>query len=415
MLNEILKELFSYTATDIKLGLNNIEKICSELGEPQKNYKVIHIAGTNGKGSTSTMIERGLIEAGYRVGKYTSPHILRFNERIVVDGFEIKDEEIVYYYSIIKEIIERLEIKATFFEITTAIMFKYFSDKKVDYAVIEVGLGGSYDATNVVNSDYAVITNVTYDHLEFLGNNLFQIAKEKAGIIKKNSKVFIGSSQEHLIQAISEKSKNYIDVEKKYCTNSTFELDFEKFITKISIAGREYRLALFGEHQYKNFLLAYEVLRGLGVKESQIERMAESVEWKGRFETIKIKDKIVILDGAHNEDSAKVLTNALEKGIRKEEIVAIVSILKDKEIEKIVKLLEENVSKIIFTSLIENKRGESAKELFENSENKKNKLYYESLEEAFETSLKMESRYILVCGSFYLLAKFKERLLNEAL
>ena len=415
MLEVILKELYSYTASGIKLGLENIEELCNELGNPQKDYKIIHIAGTNGKGSTSTIIEKSLIEAGYKVGKYTSPHILKFNERIVVDGEQIKDNEIVDYYMMIKKVINRLQIRPTFFEITTAMMLKYFSDKKVDYAVIEVGLGGRYDATNIVDGDYAVITNVSFDHMEFLGDTLYQIAKEKAGIIKRNSKTFVGSSEENLIKAVSERKNDYINVMERYKENSSYRLDFERFITVISIDNNSFELSLFGKHQYNNFILAYAVLKDIGIEDEIIKRISNSIKWQGRFEVLDSGKRKIILDGAHNEDSVKVLADTLDMGIKNDDIVAIVSVLKDKEYKKIISILEDKVSEIIFTSLKENGRGQSAKELFESCDNKEHKYVFEDIEEAYQMALKMDKKYILVCGSFYLLTKFKERVLNETL
>ena len=152
-INKLLEELYSYSLFGIKLGLENIKKICDYLGNPEKKYKIIHITGTNGKGSTSTIVETVLLEAGYSVGKYTSPHILKFNERIRANGKDITDKDIALSYAKVKEAVENLGITPTFFEVTTAMMFLYFAEKKVQYAVLEVGMGGRYDATNVADGD----------------------------------------------------------------------------------------------------------------------------------------------------------------------------------------------------------------------------------------------------------------------
>ena len=168
-INELLDELYSYSMHGIKLGLENIKKICEELGNPQDSYKIIHIAGTNGKGSTATTLETILLEAGYSVGKYTSPHILKFNERIRADREDISDEDIAHYYEEVKKAVENAGVKPTFFEVTTAMMFKYFQDKKVDYVVLETGMGGRFDATNITKAELCMITNVTLDHTEYLG------------------------------------------------------------------------------------------------------------------------------------------------------------------------------------------------------------------------------------------------------
>lgn len=178
-INELLDELYSYSMHGIKLGLENIKKICEELGNPQDSYKIIHIAGTNGKGSTATTLETILLEAGYSVGKYTSPHILKFNERIRADREDISDEDIAHYYEEVKKAVENAGVKPTFFEVTTAMMFKYFQDKKVDYVVLETGMGGRFDATNITKAELCIITNVTLDHTEYLGDTIYKIAREK--------------------------------------------------------------------------------------------------------------------------------------------------------------------------------------------------------------------------------------------
>lgn len=409
-MEKLLNELYSYSLHGIKLGLKNIEDICEAMGNPQKNYKIIHVAGTNGKGSTSTTIEQVLIEDNRRVGKYTSPHILKFNERISVNGIEISDEEIAYYYSYVKSIIEALKLTPTFFEVTTAIMFKYFSDKKIEYAVIEVGMGGRYDATNIVDGDICVITNVSLDHTDFLGKNIYEIACEKAGIIKKKSKVIVGSSNLEFLKEIEEKSKNYINVLEKY-KESRYFLDFKSYKTIIEIEDTTYNFSLFGNYQYKNFLCAYEVLKELGIEKKVIQKGVEKVKWQCRFEIIVTDKNVIILDGAHNEDGMQTLCDTLRAGFKKDEIIAVVSMLKDKDSKKILEILENNVSKIIFTSLSENMRGESALELFEKS-NKEDKDYREDLIEAFNLAKAENKKAILFCGSFYLLSKFKEEVLK---
>lgn len=410
-IEKLLNELYSYSLHGIKLGLKNIEDICKAMGNPQKDYKTIHVAGTNGKGSTSTTIEQVLIEDGRKVGKYTSPHILKFNERISVDGVEISDENIAYYYSYVKSIVEELKITPTFFEVTTAMMFKYFSDKKVEYAIIEVGMGGRFDATNIIEGDICVVTNVSLDHTDFLGKNIYEIACEKAGIIKRNSKVIVGSSNSEFLKGIEEKTKNYVNIIEKYKDSKCF-LDFIKYKTIIQIDNVMYNFSLFGDYQFKNFLCAYEVLMELGVKPEVIQKGVEKVKWQCRFEIISAGENIIILDGAHNEDGMKTLCDTLKSGFEKDEIVALVSILKDKDSKKIIEILEGSVSKIIYTSLSENARGQSALELFKKS-NKINKDYKENIVEAFNLAKLEKKKVILLCGSFYLLSKFKEEVLNN--
>lgn len=408
-IDEVLQEIYDYSLYSEKKELENIEILCKKLGNPQKNYKIIHVAGTNGKGSTSTMIEKVLVAAGYRVGKFTSPHILRFNERIALNENNITDEDVIKYYKIVKEIVILTKIKPSFFEIITAMMFKYFADKKIEYLVLEVGLGGRLDSTNIADGDITVITNVSYDHTEILGNSLEEIAKEKMGIIKENSYIVIADESDILKKLVK---KEYVNVLEKY-SNSRYSLDFLNFKTNIYIDEKEYKCSLFGAHQYKNFLCAYEVLKKIGVEDRLIQKEISNVYWPGRME-ILIREKIIILDGAHNEDGIKKLIETITKKYKKEEIVAIVSILKDKNYNIMLEELENNISEIIYTSLSENKRGQKAKELYKISKHKKNKKYEEDILRAYEVAKNLkDKKIILVCGSFYLISKFKKEVLKD--
>ena len=194
--NQAIEWLYSFEKYGIKLSLERIVFICEKLGDPQNNYDVIHVGGTNGKGSVCKYISSILTSAGYRVGLYTSPHIQNFSERFVINNNVISEDEIVLLVEKVKSIVDEM-IKSnnipTFFEITTAMTFEYFFDKKVDYAVVEVGLGGRFDATNIVNPIVSVITNVTLEHQDRLGNTIDEISFEKAGIIKENTPVITGA------------------------------------------------------------------------------------------------------------------------------------------------------------------------------------------------------------------------------
>lgn len=405
-IQELLDELYSYSLHGIKLGLDNIEKICKALGNPQNNYKTIHITGTNGKGSTSTIIETVLLKAGYSVGKYTSPHILKFNERIRVNGEEISDKDIVEMYKIVKEKITELKIKPTFFEVTTAMMFLYFSKKKIEYAVLEVGMGGRFDATNIVNSDIAIITNVSLDHTEYLGKTIYEISREKAGIIKSGSYVIVGDNQEDFIKAIKEKTDNFINIVEKY-NNIKYKLNFIKFNTDIFIEDRKYQLSLFGDYQVKNFLCAYEALIKLKISDAIIKEAVKEVIWQCRFEIYK-KNPITILEGAHNIDGIKNLKKIIEKEYTKDDVILIVSILKDKKIEEMLKICKNISNNIILTSLNKNYRGLSARELYEFSDKSNIFSIMEDIKEAYNFAKSLNKKIIIVCGSFYTCEKFKK-------
>lgn len=407
-IEKLLDELYSYSMHGIKLGLENIKTLCKEMGEPQKDYKVIHVAGTNGKGSTSTTIETILLEAGYRVGKYTSPHILKFNERIRANGQDITDEDIVKYYQLVKDIVAKTGLRPTFFEMTTAMMFKYFSDLKLDYVVLETGMGGRFDATNVCEADICVITNVGLDHIEYLGDTIYKIAKEKAGIIKNCPKVIVADSNPEFLKAISEEKAEIINVLEKY-KDARMKLDFKKFVTRIEIGEEGYDFSLFGDYQFKNFLTAYEVVTELGIDREIIKKACKKVVWQCRFERY-FEKPLVILDGAHNEDGMRELCKIIEQGYRSDEVVIITSILKDKDVKHMLKLMRKISDNIVFTSLEDNPRGTTGEKILEQLEEKRGCLVENDMKKAYEIAKNLNKKIIVVCGSFYTLSKFKEEI-----
>ena len=407
-INELLDELYSYSLFGIKLGLDNIQKICDELGNPEKKYKIIHITGTNGKGSTSTIIETVLLEAGYSVGKYTSPHILKFNERIRANGKDISDEEIALTYEKVKNAIKNIGITPTFFEVTTAMMFLYFAEKKVEYAVLEVGMGGRFDATNVADGDIAVITNVSLDHTEYLGKTIYDIALEKSGIIKEKSFVVVGDSDKEFLKAVSEKKKTFINTEEKY-KDVRYNLNFKNFMTEIYINEKKFNLSLFGDYQVKNFLCAYEALKHLGISEEIIEKAVSKVVWQCRFERFS-QNPLTILEGAHNIDGILNLKKILTHEYKPDEIVMIVSILKDKKVKEMLEVCESFSDKIILTSLSDNPRGLSGEKLLEYTDKSSIFSVEDNIKKAYETAEKSNRRIIAVCGSFYTCERFKKEI-----
>ena len=407
-INELLDELYSYSLFGIKLGLDNIQKICDELGNPEKKYKIIHITGTNGKGSTSTIIETVLLEAGCSVGKYTSPHILKFNERIRANGKDISDEEIALTYEKVKSAIKNIGITPTFFEVTTAMMFLYFAEKKVQYAVLEVGMGGRFDATNAADGDIAVITNVSLDHTEYLGKTIYDIALEKAGIIKEKSFVVVGDSDKEFLKAVSEKKKTFINTEEKY-KDVIYNLNFKNFMTEIYINEKKFNLSLFGDYQVKNFLCAYEALKHLGISDEIIEKAVSKVVWQCRFERFS-QNPLTILEGAHNIDGILNLKKILTHEYKSDEIVMIVSILKDKKVKEMLEVCESFSDKIILTSLSDNPRGLSGEKLLEYTDKSSVFSVEDDIKKAYETAEKSNRRIIAVCGSFYTCERFKKEI-----
>ncbi|MFH2028345.1 MAG: folylpolyglutamate synthase/dihydrofolate synthase family protein [Nanoarchaeota archaeon] len=376
--NHALKFLYRLEGKKYNLSLDAIIYLLKKLDNPQQKLKVIHVAGTNGKGSTCAMISSILIQAGYRVGMYTSPHLIRFNERIQINGKSISDSDLLKYFNKAFKAYKN----ETFFEFTTAMAFLYFFEKKVDYLVLEVGLGGRLDATNVVDPLVSVITNIGLEHTEYLGKTIGKIAYEKSGIIKERRPVVTGAVGEAL-DVISKSAKQKRS--KLYVVRKD---------------GKHLKLGLNGEFQRHNALMAIktiEVLR-LGIDKKIIDRGLLSVKWPGRLEFIS--DNILV-DCAHNLHAVKVLKRELVKIKKKyKRIILVIGILSDKKYNEMLNALEPVVDYFVITrpSI---KRAASPSTLFKFV--KKDKKIIDDVKEAFEYAKKTASKYdlILVTGSIY--------------
>ena len=442
-INEVLEKIFNMRTinkriTEESLNQNNekLKKIYELLGEPCKNKKIIHIAGTNGKGSTATFLENIFFAGGYSVAKFTSPHILKFNERILINKKMISDENVVKYYEIVMDILEKNLLQINFFEITTFMALLYFEEKTPDFIFLETGLGGRYDATNVVNSTIAVITNISFDHVSLLGNSLDKIADRKAGIIKNRQLCIYAQNLTELENAVKKETDNSINVLKKY-DNFQVELDTQNYKTIVKILENEnldkfeniedkknkYKLKKivilprFGKFKANNFLLAYEIAKIYGIGDEIIQKGLDEISLAGRFEIFSPKP-ITILDVAHNDDSVRVLVENLNELFKNDEVIFILSILGTKDIANIFERILEKNYKIFITSLKEVTYGLSANEIKKNLENANiliNNIIFEdnildAYNQAKEMVLEKNSRYkaIVVCGSFYEIAKFKK-------
>ena len=407
-IDNILNKIFELRAVP-KKNLNNIKFVLKKLGNPEKNLKIIHIAGTNGKGSAASMLESVLITAGYNVGKFTSPHIIKFNERIVYNKKEIPDEEIAGFFDIIEKITEKYNIYLNFFEVTTIIMFCYFNKLKPDYTIIECGLGGRLDATNTGNSYLSVITNISFDHTAVLGNTLKEIAFEKAGIVHDGQICIFAGNHSELTEAVKNKTDNFVDIMTKY-KNIDISLDKTTLHTKISLNNSIFEIPLYGIFQGWNFLLVYETAKILKIEDSIIAKGISDVKWPGRFE-IYSKDPLIILDAAHNTDSVKVLRDNILSLYPKSETAVIISVLKDKNINEIFSLAEEFTDNIFCTSLSESHRGFTSEELKNVIKRNDPSIEYyfdDDLEKITRKALSLNKKILIVCGSFYLISKFKE-------
>ena len=426
-IDEILEKIFNMRTinkriTKESLNQNNekLKKIYELLEKPCENKKIIHIAGTNGKGSTATFLENIFFAAGYSVAKFTSPHILQFNERILVNKEMISDEDVVKYCEAVMNVLEKNRLQINFFEITTFVALLYFKEKNPDFIFLETGLGGRYDATNIVKSTIAAITNVSFDHVALLGNSLYEIADRKAGIIKDGELCIYAQNLGELEEAVKRETDNSVNVLEKY-KNLQVELDNRNYKTVVKITENKnlektFVLPLFGKFQANNFLIAYEIAKIYEIGDKAIQNGVSQISLAGRFEIFS-QDPTTILDVAHNEDSVKVLTENLNELFKDDEVIFILSILGTKNIVTIFeKILGKNY-KIFITSLKEVTYGLSADEIKKNLEDSnistKNIIFEDDILEAYnkvkEMVLKKDNSYkaIVVCGSFYEIAKFK--------
>jgi dihydrofolate synthase/folylpolyglutamate synthase len=354
---QTLDYLYGLEKFGMIFGLTQEERILDAIGNPHKEVQAIHIGGTNGKGSTAAMISSILQREGYRVGLYTSPHLIRFTERIKVNGKEIEEEEVVALTGWMRKEIETAGITApfTFFDFTTAMALHYFKEKWVDLAILEVGLGGRLDSTNVIDPLISVITNIAKDHEEYLGKSILKIAHEKAGIIKKGRPLITAATQPSVLRLFSkvcrEMGSPYFRVGKEFRYLRAEDGDFNYEGLNRKLWG--IHLNLKGFHQVINATTAFgamEVLEDLGHRvstEAMINGVRE-VDWPGRLEMISSSPKVV-LDGAHNPAGALVLKESLEEEFHYEHLVLLIGIMKDKDIQSMLHLLAPLADHIILT------------------------------------------------------------------
>ena len=327
---ETVKLLQSQGKFYINLGLERIEAALQKLGNPQKNMKVIHIAGTNGKGSVASTLANILRCAGFNVGLYTSPHLVEYTERIRINNVEILKEDFAKYVSNVCELADNL----TEFEILTAAAFKYFSDKKVDYVVLETGLGGRYDATNVCENTLAIITSISLDHTDRLGDTYEKIAYEKAGIIKENSTVITASYNkgfETIWHVAQEKNAKLI------CVDYEVEMEYTNAQNYIVIDGKKCEFPLLGLYQKQNLALVLEACKVLNINFEAIKKGLKTAKWAARLEYKK--DKNILIDGAHNPDSALELKKSLDFYFKNEKKIFIYSTIDTKDYKAIADIL----------------------------------------------------------------------------
>ena len=404
-------------------GLERITDLMEKLGNPEKKIKVIHVAGTNGKGSATALLCSILHEGGYRTAGYTSPHLASYNERFLINGEEISDDDFARIITKTKDACLELTAEGkdapTLFEVITGAAFLYFAEEGVDIAVIEVGLGGTYDATNIVeNPILSVIMSISMDHTEFLGNTIEQIAKEKAGIIKESCPVVL-YSQEELVYNIVKKQADSLHAP-LYCSKDTAvkihsqTIEGTVFDVKSpSFAYDNLYLPLLGQHQIQNCITILEACQimnknGFPLTESQIRTGISNTFWAGRMEVCK-KQPMVVLDGAHNVDGIRQLSESIETYFKDKKITLILGVLGDKEYEKMAELIMPFASQVVFTEPHSERKLE-AQTLAKIVACKELPFYIEpEVEHAYEKALKITETngVILCCGSLYMIGALR--------
>lgn len=358
---ECLDTIYRLGRFGIKLELDTISNILKFLNFPQKNYNVVHVAGTNGKGSTATYIASILQKAGFKTGLYTSPHLIKFNERFCIDGQMISNEDVVDAYKAVNSV-DIGKRKATFFEISTAMAFYYFSKENVEWAVIETGMGGRFDATNVIIPQVSVITNLSIEHTDYLGNTIKDLAREKGGIIKHNTPVVTGVFQPSGIEVLKriakENSADLYQYKKDFSVRK--DLNRETYTYSGLYQTFDHLIKpLPGDHQKENLSLALAACELIFKKFSSSDKRYRLdlnlitdglaiAQWPGRLEHI-IKEPLVIIDGAHNLHAAKLLGKYLSKNLKDKKLTLVLGILDDKPYEKMLGYLVPCARNIIIT------------------------------------------------------------------
>ena len=350
-----LEYVYSLESFGIKLGLKRIRFLLKKLGSPEKKMKIIHVAGTNGKGSVCAMLSSILGEK-YRVGRYTSPNLVDVRERITINGRMISKND----FSRIMTRIKKINVPScfghpTFFETLTAVALKYFHEKNIDFAVLETGLGGRLDATNIVKPLVSVITNVSMEHEDVLGDTLEKIAGEKAGIIKKNVPVVTSAKNKKVLKVIkwacAENKCRLINVsENAKIRKLSHNLDGQFF--DLQTKKNKYfnlRIPLLGKHQLVNAATALSVVEIIGgFSEMDVRNGFSKTKWPGRLEIIN-RNPLIVVDGAHNPDCMKKLKSAVMEYFSYDNLILILGILSDKNIKKMVKIIAPPSDIIVIT------------------------------------------------------------------
>ncbi len=404
-----------------KNGLSNMRALLERMGNPEKRLRMVHVAGTNGKGSTCSMMERMLRECGFKTGLYTSPYLMRFPERMRVNGVPIDDESLTRIASRVREETERLlemGVKPTTFELGTAITLEYFAEQQVDIAIIEVGLGGRLDPTNVILPEVCLIAPIGMDHTKVLGDTLVQIAGEKAGIIKEGIPVAVAPQQnEETMQVFRNAAEcNHSKLIEVICEEITV-LESDARGAKFNYRGHEARISLAGRHQVENACLALagiELLRerSLELPENACMNGLQKAVWPGRLEWLQ--DNLLI-DGAHNPHGAKALSDYVKQYLPGRRIVPVIGMMKDKDVESCVSLYAELAKDAVATQ-VDYPRAMPSDELRDLLiSHGMNAVAEGTIPDALKKAREIagEDGIVLVCGSLYVVGEVRLMLCGD--
>ena len=427
---EALKYIEETHKFGIRLGLDNMTKLLDLLGNPQDNLNIIHMSGTNGKGSTCSFITSILKEAGYKVGLYTSPFLETFTERIRINGENIPEEDVARIISLIKEKIEQMVKEGysypTEFEIVTTMAFYYYYEQNVDYVALEVGLGGRYDATNIIkSSQVSVIGSISLDHTNILGDNISKIAYEKGGIIKENGVAIVYNQSDEVKNVIKQicYDKNATYIETNFDDIDIKKSDIYSQVYDVTIFDESYEnieIKLIGEHQINNSILALTVIKylecnkGLKIDDKSIRRGLINTKWPGRIEKIS-ENPLFIIDGAHNEDGALSLAKAIDKNFKYRNLTLLIGMLEDKDIDSVLDILIPKFNKVITTTPDNPRAIDSSKLKGKILRYTDNVVDKKDIEEALNYTLESsnDNDVIISAGSLYMIGSIRRLMTNN--
>lgn len=425
--DDTIEYLYNLKRFGMNLGLERIQHLMDLLGNPQDDLNVIHVAGTNGKGSVCAMLSSILQSAGYKVGLFTSPHLVSFTERITINDEQMPEDRMLSLVKRIRPHVEEFEKDPdlehpTFFEFVTAMAFIYFCEEKVDWAVLEVGLGGRLDATNIVTPKTSIITNVDFDHTHVLGTELDVIAQEKAGIIKPGVPVVTSIEDDSLLKALREKCEDKsseLHILKNFAGYTLKQATLDNQVFDVNGMNDEYhdlKLSLLGKHQLTNALAAIKTVellkdRGLEVTKEHIKKGLESTKWPGRFEII-CKEPMVVLDCAHNPGGMRSFRSTLEELLGEMDIVLVIGTMRDKDIPSMIGEIAPIAKRVIITKSKLERAADPVVLKDEISKYCDDIIIKENISEAVNYAVESAKKNEAVCiaGSIFIIGEVKENL-----